>query len=130
MIAPDQANEIAQIERELLILRERYANFERGARWVQRFGSAGSIFLAAFGIVVLAATAKPLGFFYLLLGVAMWAGWTFLVDKEQIMDWVSMVRLGVWGSGDKRSEVRAVTRMIAEREQRLALLKPEAPSTP
>jgi hypothetical protein len=119
MTAPDGVAELARIDHELSILRERYANFERNARWVDRFVSGGSIAVAGFGGIVLAA-GRSWGLPFLLVGLLIWAGGYYVGKDGRTMDVVSHTF-----RGSLRSEAEAVVQMIAEREQRLAELKGE-----
>jgi hypothetical protein len=119
MTAPDEAAEIVRIEHELSILRERYANFERGARRVDWFMSRASIVVAGFGGIVLTA-GHSWGLPFLLLGLVIWAGSYYMGKNGRTMDDVSH-----GFDGAVRSEAEAVEQMIAEREQRLAELKRE-----
>ncbi|HXW27175.1 MAG TPA: hypothetical protein VEK73_20690 [Xanthobacteraceae bacterium] len=132
MIAPNQADEIAQIEHELSILRERYGHFQRGARRVHRFMLGTSLVLAGVGGALLIA-GRSIGLPALLLGLLM-SVWLYHVKTDDMMDAVSDVGpTGGWevmAFSPVRSEAKAVARMIAEREQRLTLLKRRALSTP
>jgi hypothetical protein len=119
MTAPDGVAEIARIEHELSILRERYANFEGSARWVDWFMSGASIVVAGFGGIVLAA-GHSWGLPFLLLGLLIWAGRYYAEKNGLTMDTVSHAF-----RGSVRSEAEAVVQMIAEREQRLTELKGE-----
>lgn len=121
--------EITQIERELEILRSRYALMERWAKvtmYVVRAGMVIVLLIGMYGILTgeyLGAAAAGLVLIVLLLCVV--TGWGRL-------RWIDLISWPaprcIWQPWE--SEAAAIERMIAEREARLAVLKSQARSSP
>jgi hypothetical protein len=115
----DGAAEIAQIEHEFAILRDRYALYHRGAAWVRR------TLIGACAIVAgLIAWRLVLGdFFGVVLTIifsAIFGLWCLPYRKRRLIDIVSEARIPIYSG---RRGAREVEDMIALREKRLAELK-------
>jgi hypothetical protein len=112
------ADEIAKIEHELAILRERYAIYQRGAEWVRR-----TLIVAAIVIAGLILWRLILGDFFGTVLIVIICAITLLAGihyrKRRLIDIVSEIRVMPHG----RSEAREIEEMITLREKRLAELK-------
>jgi hypothetical protein len=112
------ADEIAKIEHELAILRERYTLYQRGAVWVRR-----TLIVAGIVVAGLILWRLILGDFFgtaliTILCGAMLAS-SIGYRKWRLIDIVSEIRTMPHG----RSEAREIEEMIALREKGLAGLK-------
>jgi hypothetical protein len=112
------ADEIAKIEHELAILRERYAIFQRGANWVRHFLIVAGIVAA--GLIL---WRLILGDFFGAILIAILCGIMLVSSigyrKWRLIDIVSEMRFPQHGG----SEAREIEEMIADREKRLAETK-------
>ena len=110
--------EVAKIEHELAILRDRYALYQRGAEWVRRTLIVASIVIA--GLILWRII---LGDFFGTILVVIICVSTLLAGiryrKRRLIDIVSEARFPHRG----RSEAREIEEMIALREKRLAEIK-------
>jgi hypothetical protein len=114
----DSTAEIAKIEHELAILRERYAIYQRGAEWVRRTLIAAGVVIAGlilwriilgdfFGVVLIVIVCVIIS-----LGSIRYL-------RQRLIDIVSETRFPQRG----RSEAREIEEMIALREEHLAKIK-------
>jgi hypothetical protein len=110
--------QIANIEHEIAVMRERLANIERGARWLwpsfymMCLGVACAVgYLAMKGEMTAVFVAVVAGAFLALIALALRNG--RLVDLASLMDF----------GFPERSYAIFLEKGIAEREQRLAELK-------
>jgi hypothetical protein len=119
MRSPSDAEEIARLEHELSILRERYAAFELGARRLHRMVWMAAALVIVIGAVVF-ATGHDEGFGILVLGIGL-AGLAWAARTQALVDLVS------WGS-QRNVEAPFVEQMIIDRERQLAALRQAPPS--
>jgi hypothetical protein len=112
------ADEIAKIEHELAILRERYALYQRGAEWVRRTLIAAGIVIA--GLILWRIILGDVfgAILIVIICVIMLLG-GIRYRRRRLIDIVSEIRVMPHG----RSEAREIEEMIAQREKRLAELK-------
>jgi hypothetical protein len=122
----DRTAEIAKIEHELAILRERYALYQRGVQWV-RYALIGAATVLA-GLII---WRLVLGDFFgaILVGVFCIIFALVLHDyrRRRLIDIISEAYVYTLPSRRSSSEAREIEEMVAKCERRLAELKAQTP---
>lgn len=118
------SDEIAKIERELDILRTRYATFGRWARIMQWFFLSLAVAIAA-SIVSYGIARDSLVAVGIAIAIVVIAGGAYLayLISDTGIRWIDLAAPGI--DYAKRSEAAAIEVMIADREARLAKIRDE-----
>ncbi|MFD0986737.1 hypothetical protein [Methyloligella solikamskensis] len=128
MYETERQAEIEEIERELQILRRRYANLDRAGK---RMRIMTYLFALGFGGIVIASllSIDLLGGGIVLIVIlpiafALWIFWRRLEPPQRWIDVACTAwGVGAWGEGPGRTEAMAIEDMVAERMERLARLR-------
>lgn len=130
--------EIERLERELLILRERHANLDRGGGRLRIFSYAVPIVLGVLAgafIVglflkdpVAAIVVVAVVLLSVLVALAVSVPYARIMEKRvdrpiRWIDYADFFGVGIWRFAVRQSEASAVEDMVAERTERLARLR-------
>jgi len=126
MTVAERDREIREIEHELTILKRRYANLDRTARWMRM---AFYVLIIVLGELIVAGAVLGLPAFSvgvaLPLIAALLIPWSVALSNPGMrwIDYVGGSSLGTWRVGIKQTEAMAVEHMVAEGLERLAALE-------